>query len=655
MPHLEHNALTLLLLQIGVIVALSRVLGWLLKPLGQPLVIAEVLAGILLGPSLLGQVAPGAMAFLFPPASLPGLKLLSQVGLVLFMFLIGLELDWAKLKGRGKSSVFVSHASIVVPFVLGTLLAFAMRRTYSTEAVPFLSFTLFMGVAMSITAFPVLARILSERQLLTTRVGTMAIACAAVDDVTAWCLLAAVVAISRMHGLESAVWTIGLSAAFIGLLLFVVRPLLRRFSQRRAGPPSPTAIAVTLLCLLACSGATELIGIHALFGAFLFGVALPKENGFASALAERLETVAVVLLLPLFFAFSGLRTQLGLLSSAADWGVTLAIIALATIGKFGGSTVAARLTGVPWREASAIGVLMNTRGLVELVVLNIGYDLGVINSTVFTMLVVMALVTTFATSPLIRRIYTDRELAQERIDGAVPHEHKGLLICVDDPGSGPGLALVMAALRDATGNAEATALHLYPGTDRPSVELMHQQLAPGEGPLGPLLDRARQLGQRVRPLTFVSSETAEDIVRTAEAKQASLVLMSASRPPWSERSKTVSGVTAKSGSPVAVLVDRGLTRVERVVIALCGDLHDGATFVLARHLGGARPRPVRLNDPAADLSDTDLVLVGASPNAVKLEALLSKSKASVLWVHPARSASMANAALSLLESAPSPG
>ncbi|MBL8953026.1 MAG: cation:proton antiporter, partial [Myxococcaceae bacterium] len=654
-PHLEHNALTLLLLQIGVIVALSRALGWLMKPLGQPLVIAEVTAGILLGPSLLGWVAPEAMAFLFPPASLPGLKLLSQVGLVLFMFLIGLEVDWSQLKGRGKSSVVISHASIVVPFILGSALAFAMRDAYSSAAVPFLSFVLFMGVAMSITAFPVLARILSERQLLGSRVGAMAIACAAVDDVTAWCLLAAVVAVSRFHGLASVVWTLGLSLAFIALLLLVVRPVLRRYSQRRSGAPTPSAIAVTLLFLLACSGATELIGIHALFGAFLFGVAMPKDNGFAAALAERLETVAVVLLLPLFFAFSGLRTQLGLLSDPADWGVTLAIIALATLGKFGGSTVAARLTGVPWREASAVGVLMNTRGLVELVVLNIGFDLGVINSTVFTMLVVMALVTTFATSPIIRRIYSDRELARERIDGEVPHERKGLLICVDDPQSGPGLALVTASLREASGDAEATALHLYPSTDRPSVELMHQQLAPDDGPLGPLLERAKALNQRVRPLTFVSSETAEDISRTAEAKQASLVLMAAHQLPWVRSPKTVLAVASRSASPVAVLVDRGLERVEKVVIALCGDVHDGAAFVLARHLGSIRARPVRLGDPAADLGDADLVLVGASRNAARLGALLEKSRASVLWVHPARSASMASAALALLESAPTAG
>ena len=416
MPHLEHNTLTVLLLQIVVIVTVSRVLGIGARRLGQPLIIAEVAAGIFLGPSLLGAFAPDVMAFLFPPSSLGVLRLLSQLGLVLFMFLIGLELNPHLLKGRTHTSVVISHASIILPFGLGALAAAWLYADYSSPEVPFSTFMLFMGIAMSITAFPVLARILSERQLLDSRVGAIAIACAAVDDVTAWCLLAFVVAIARASGIQGALWTIGLSVAFVSLMLFVLRPFLRRLASRASSSDKipPTAIAATLILLLVCSGITELIGIHALFGAFLFGIAIPKENGFSRVLTEKLETVAVVLLLPLFFAFSGLRTQFGLLSDPKDWLVTLAIIGLATVGKFGGSTLAARWTGLRWREASAIGILMNTRGLVELIVLNIGLDLGVINSTVFTMLVVMALVTTFATTPLIRWVYPDRELARDR-------------------------------------------------------------------------------------------------------------------------------------------------------------------------------------------------------------------------------------------------
>jgi Kef-type K+ transport system membrane component KefB len=651
-PHLEHNALTLLLLQIVVIITLSRVLMVGAKRLGQPLVIAEVVAGILLGPSFLGAIAPGAMAFLFPTSSLPLLKMLSQFGLVLFMFLVGLELDPQRMKGRAKASVAISWASIGVPFVLGTGLALAMYDRYSAPSVRLLPFVLFIGIAMSITAFPVLARILSERRLLGTRLGAVAIACAAVDDVTAWCLLALVVAVTRLDSLAGFGWTVGLTLAFIALMLFGLRPFLKRLAQRTpvSGDLSQSAVVATLVMLLMCSGVTELIGIHALFGAFLFGVAMPKERGFASALAERFETVAVTLLLPLFFAFSGLRTQLGLLSSPTDWGLTLLIVVLATVGKFGGSAIASKLTGVGWREAAGIGILMNTRGLVELVVLNIGYDLGVINSTVFTMFVLMALVTTFATSPLIGRVFPERELLKERLDDAAgtgPHEPKGLLICVSDANTGAGLALVTAALHEASGGAEATALHLYPPTNRPSVEQRNAQRTEGESPLGLLLNRARALGQRVRPLTFVSSEPAQDICRTAEAKQASLVLLAASIAPWSPRAKTTAAVTARATSPVAVLIDRGLERTERVLIALTGTQADAAALVLARHIGPARPKPVRLEELATELKEADLVLVGAGPRAAQLEPMLEGSRASVLWVHPAQSRALTEDAGSL--------
>lgn len=415
------NALTLLILQLIAIIGLSRLIGRGARWLGQPLVIAEVVAGIVLGPSLLGQVAPQWMGALFPAESLPGLKLLSQVGLVLFMFLVGLDLDPGMLKGKGKASVAISHSSIAVPFALGAGAgALWLYESLSSPSVPFLSFVLFMGAAMSITAFPVLARILSERGLMQTRVGAVALTCAAVDDVTAWCLLAFVVSLVRASDLMEAVLTTVLALVYSGFMLAAVRPFLARLGARVAKGRGLTqnVVAVALLMLLASAWATERIGIHALFGAFLFGAIIPKEHGLAGGLAKRVEDVAVVLLLPVFFAFSGLRTQLGLLNSAEAWTTCGVIILLACVGKFGGSAVAARLTGMRWREAGAIGVLMNTRGLMELIVLNLGLDLGVISPTLFTMMVLMALVTTVITTPLLKWIYPPAEQVREA--GALP-------------------------------------------------------------------------------------------------------------------------------------------------------------------------------------------------------------------------------------------
>jgi Kef-type K+ transport system membrane component KefB len=417
MPHLEFNALALLLAQIAAVLAVSRLIGLLTRPLGQPLVIAEVMAGILLGPSLLGWLWPEAMTGLFPRQSLPVLQMLSQLGLVLFMFLIGLEFDTRLLTGRARSSVVISHASIIAPFALGAGAAWWLYDSYSAPEVPFLSFLLFLGVAMSVTAFPVLARILSERKLLGSRVGAITIACAAVDDVTAWCILAFVAAVARAADLGQAVWTLLLAVAFILLMVFALRPALRHLGLRvlDRGDLTPTVVALTLFMLIASAITTELIGIHALFGAFLFGAILPRDGRLAETLAAKLETISVVLLLPLFFAYSGLRTEIGLVNNPQDWLVAAALIGLATLGKFGGSALAARLTGLRWREASAVGILMNTRGLMELIVLNVGLDLGVISPTVFTMMVIMALVTTVATTPILAWVYPDRELARDRL------------------------------------------------------------------------------------------------------------------------------------------------------------------------------------------------------------------------------------------------
>lgn len=417
LENLRHP-LGLLLFQILVIVASARLLGSLFAKIGQPPVIGEIIAGILLGPSLLGTLAPGFQGFLFPAASLGPLQLLSQVGVILFMFVVGTELDLEHLRQKAHSAVLVSHSSIVVPFFLGTAGALFLYRELAPDGIPFNAFALFLGVAMSITAFPVLARILEDRRMTTSFLGATAIACAAVDDVTAWCMLAVVVAIVRADGLGGSAVTVLLTVLFIGAMLFVVRPWVARLFARRsrgtAESRGPGLLAAILLFAFTAGLFTEMIGIHALFGAFLAGVCMPPDSSLRQFLRERLETFGSVFLLPLFFAFTGLRTQVGLLDDWRSWLMCAGIIALAIIGKLVGSMLAARFTGIGWADSFSLGVLMNTRGLVELIVLNLGYDLGILSPRIFAMLVLMALITTFMTGPLLHVV----ELLRRRQDAA---------------------------------------------------------------------------------------------------------------------------------------------------------------------------------------------------------------------------------------------
>ena len=396
-----------LMVQIFVILVASYSVGWVLGKVHQPQVVGEMVAGILLGPSLLGWVAPRFSAALFPPSSLGPLYLLSQVGLLLFMFMVGLELDTKKLRQLGHIAIVISHTSIIVPFVLGALLAFNLYPRLADNSIPFTGFVLFMGAAMSVTAFPVLARILNERNLLRTKVGTLTIACAAVDDVTAWCILAAIVAAVRARLNRLALWEMLTAlAAYLGIMLFVLRPIVRRLAAKHEGARVPDKVlAALLLCMLASSWATEWLGIHALFGAFFAGVVMPKENGFAEGVRKNFHPLVVVFLIPLFFAFTGLRTSIGLISGVAMILYCALVFIVAVAGKFGGSMIAARAMGTPWREAAAIGVLMNTRGLIELVILNIGLDIGVLTRPLFSMMVVMAVGTTLMTTPLLSWVY----------------------------------------------------------------------------------------------------------------------------------------------------------------------------------------------------------------------------------------------------------
>jgi len=402
-----------LVLQIAVVVALCRIVGSLFRLIHQPRVVGEMFAGILLGPSFLGWLAPGLSAYLFPSTSLGFLNALSQVGVMIFMFLVGLGINPKELKHHGHAAVLTSHVSITAPFVLAAFLSLYLYPKLSDDSVAFSSFALFMGAAMSITAFPVLARILTERDLLGSRLGTIAIACAAVDDVTGWCILAYIVLLIRSAHSASPIWlTIGGLIGFALFMIYIVQRALRRFQTiyERQGALTENTLALMLLLVLSSALLTEWLGLHLLFGAFLMGAIMPKEQKFVRYIVDRFETVAITLLLPLFFAFTGLRTNVGLVNGPEMWMYSGLIILVATAGKLGGSMIASWLAGMPMREAAGLGTLMNTRGLMELVILNIGLDIKVISPALFSMMVLMALFTTFMTTPVLEIICPDRIL-----------------------------------------------------------------------------------------------------------------------------------------------------------------------------------------------------------------------------------------------------
>ncbi len=402
--HKVNNLISVLLALVTIIIV-ARLVGGLFKMMKQPAVLGEVLGGILLGPSCFQYFAPDLANYLIPSSVSPFLGIIAQIGIILYMFLVGLELDLKVFKKSGHSTLAVSHMSIVFPFILGTLLALVIYKSTAPAGIGFTSFALFLGVSLSVTAFPVLARILEDKGIQKTRLGNIALACAAIDDVTAWCLLAFVVSIAQAT-LSSAIVTIVLTVAYVFLMFLVFRPIIFKVVEKIeiAKKMSESDMALIFIAVLLSALVTEAIGIHALFGAFLLGAVTPHDSFLAKDMTHRLQDMIRVLFLPAFFAFTGLRTEIGLVSTGEDWLLCGLIIMLAILGKFGGAFVAARFTGMSWQDSFGLGILMNTRGLVELIVLNIGLDIGVLSPRLFTMLVIMALVTTFMTGPLIQMV-----------------------------------------------------------------------------------------------------------------------------------------------------------------------------------------------------------------------------------------------------------
>lgn len=571
-----HHPLSILLIQIIAVLLMVRLFGFLFKHIGQPGVIGEIVAGIVLGPSVLGYFFPDVFQALFPPESLTNLELLSQVGLVLFMFVIGMELDFSVLKNKINETLVISHAGILVPFFLGIVASYWIYEEYAAAQTAFLPFALFIGISMSITAFPVLARIIQERNMTKTSLGTLAIASAANDDVTAWCLLAVVIAIAKAGTFASALYAIGLTALYIIIMFMVVRPFLKKVGEVYANQEviNKTFVALILLILIISSTLTEIIGIHALFGAFMAGVVMPPSIGFRKVMMEKVEDIALVFFLPLFFAFTGLRTEIGLINSPALWGVCLLLITVAVAGKLGGCAVAARLVGESWKDSFTIGTLMNTRGLMELVALNIGYEMGVLPPSIFVILVIMALVTTFMTTPLlhlVERIFARRE---ERLSAKLE-----LVFCFGRPESGRSLLSIFFLLFGKKMKAaQVVAAHFTVGTDLNPLNA--EQYARDSFSL--VDEKASELGLSVENRYRVTDKLVQDMIRLARKERPDMFLLGAGskyRPDtagsngvlWLSlfRDK-IDDVMEQVKCPVAVFVNRGYSGSSPVSFVLGG-------------------------------------------------------------------------------------
>lgn len=511
----KHNVgepFAILLLQLIAILITVRIFGLICVRIGQPTVIGEIIAGIVLGPSLLGYFYPELFEFLFPVESMSNLEILSQLGLILFMFIIGMELELDELKKKLNETFVISHASIIFPFFFGMVLSYFVYQEYAAGMTSFLSFSLFIGISMSITAFPVLARIVQEKGLTKTHLGIVAIASAANNDVSAWCLLAVVIAIAQTGTFISALYTIGFSIAYILFMFLVVKPFLKRLATiyQNKEVINKGIVAFIFLVLILSSCATQVIGIHALFGAFLAGVIMPSNLSFRKILTEKIEDLALVLLLPLFFVYTGLRTEIGLLNTPELWVLCAIFITVGVIGKFLGTAIPARIVGESWRDSLSLGALMNARGLMELIVLNIGYEMGILPPTIFVILVLMALITTFMTTSALELI--NRLLpAKEQSPDSYQHLRKKfkILLSFGRPESGRKLLTVTNAI---FGNQDedimVTALHMTVGTD---VNPIHADYYSEEG-FEPILEESRKISMPIKTEYRVTDDVGREVV-----------------------------------------------------------------------------------------------------------------------------------------------
>ena len=530
MHHVE-SSIGILLLQIIVILMTCRLFGWLFAKMQQPTVIGEIVAGIVLGPSVLGHLLPSVSAFLFPFDSLQNINMLSQFGLILFMFAIGMELNITEVRQKLKETILISHTSTIFPFFLGMVTAYFLYNKYAYESTPFLSFALFVSIALSITAFPVLARIIQEKGLTKTHLGTISLASAANGDITAWCLLAVVVAIAQAGSMLSAIYNIGFSFIYLLLMFTVIRPFLRMIGHiyHNKEVVDKGLVAFMFLLLIVSSYLTEILGLHALFGAFVAGVVMPDNIKFRKIMTEKVEDVSLALFLPLFFVSTGLRTEIGLLNSPELWYMCGIFILVAIIGKFGGSLVAARFVGETWKDSLYIGALMNTRGLMELVVLTIGYDMKILTPPIFVMLVLMTLVTTFMTTPLISFIQFCYQVfgkyKSHKVEWQQPQPGVFKVLLSFGRASNGQVMLDVAhqMFAHTKDELEITALHLTVGSD---VNPLHTDNFE-EVSFGPILYGAQKLNIPLKTRYEVSNNAGQDICEIANKEGYDFLLVGA--------------------------------------------------------------------------------------------------------------------------------
>jgi Kef-type K+ transport system membrane component KefB len=597
-----HHPLALLLSQIVTIIMAARLLGWICIKIKQPSVIGEMIAGIILGPSLLGMYFPEFSAFLFPKESLGNLQFLSQIGLILFMYIVGMELDLSVLRKKAHDAVVISHASIIIPFALGIGLSYFIYQEFAPEGVQFTSFALFIAIAMSITAFPVLARIVQERNLQKTKLGTIVITCAAADDITAWCILAAVIAIVKAGSFTSSIYVILMAIGYVFLMIKIVRPFLKRIGDLQAekNTINKPMVAIFFLTLILSAYATEVIGIHALFGAFMAGAIMPENAKFRSLFIDKVEDVALVLLLPLFFVFTGLRTQIGLLNESHLWITAGGIILVAVVGKFAGSALTAKFLGINWKESLTIGALMNTRGLMELIVLNIGYDLGVLSPEIFAMMVIMALFTTFMTGPaldLINYIFKSKN-DEDHINSDNDSKYR-VLLSFDNPESGSTLLkLANDFTHKMNGNKSITAMNIAPVDEMHTYEINEYE----NDQFKNVIETSNDLNIEVTTLFKASTDIESDLTSISNKGNYDLLLIMLGKSMYEgsllgrllgfttkiinpeKLLNTVKGksyifnnspfddftlqILDKSNIPVGVLVDKGFCSAEKVFIPI---------------------------------------------------------------------------------------